>query len=478
MKHAIHHIHFVGIGGAGMSGIAEVLFNLGYTISGSDLSDSVVLQRLARLGIQTCIGHAAQNIAGADAVVTSTAVQQDNPEVLAAREKRIPIVPRAVMLAELMRLKQGIAIAGTHGKTTTTSLVTSVLAEAGMDPTFVIGGKLNSAGANAKLGSGDYIVVEADESDASFLNLLPVMAVVTNIDADHMETYGHDFNNLKKAFVDFLHRMPFYGVAVLCVDSPAVREILPSVTCPVTTYGFSEDAQVRAINVRAVGGQMHFTVQRRNGVSFPDMDIVLNQAGEHNVLNALSAIAIAVELNVPDEAVQKALAEFRGVGRRFQRYGEDLRAGDGGRFVLIDDYGHHPVEMAATLAAARGAFPGRRLVLAFQPHRFTRTRDCFEDFVKVIGQADAVLLTEVYAAGEAPIVAADGRSLTRALRVAGKVEPLFVDEVVALPQAIVDNTRDGDVVLCMGAGSIGAVPGKVLEVLQKEELYAQEGRSH
>ena len=402
MKHAIHHIHFVGIGGAGMSGIAEVLFNLGYTISGSDLSDSVVLQRLARLGIQTCIGHAAQNIAGADAVVTSTAVQQDNPEVLAAREKRIPIVPRAVMLAELMRLKQGIAIAGTHGKTTTTSLVTSVLAEAGLDPTFVIGGKLNSAGANAKLGSGDYIVVEADESDASFLNLLPVMAVVTNIDADHMETYGHDFNNLKKAFVDFLHRMPFYGVAVLCVDSPAVREILPSVTCPVTTYGFSEDAQVRAINVRAVGGQMHFTVQRRNGVSFPDMDIVLNQAGEHNVLNALSAIAIAVELNVPDEAVPKALAEFRGVGRRFQRYGEDLRAGDGGRFVLIDDYGHHPVEMAATLAAARGAFPGRRLVLAFQPHRFTRTRDCFEDFVKVIGQADAVLLTEVYAAGDPP----------------------------------------------------------------------------
>ena len=478
MKHAIHHIHFVGIGGAGMSGIAEVLFNLGYTISGSDLSDSAVLQRLAHLGIRTYIGHAAQNIAHADAVVTSTAVQPDNPEVLAAREKRIPIVPRAVMLAELMRLKQGIAIAGTHGKTTTTSLVTSVLAEAGLDPTFVIGGKLNSAGANAKLGSGDYIVVEADESDASFLNLLPVMAVVTNIDADHMETYGHDFNKLKKAFVDFLHRMPFYGVAVLCVDSPAVREILPSVTCPVTTYGFSEDAQVRAINVRAVGGQMHFTVQRRNGVTFPDMDIVLNQAGEHNVLNALSAIAVAVELNVPDDAVQKALAGFRGVGRRFQRYGEDLRAGDGGRFVLIDDYGHHPVEMAATLAAARGAYPGRRLVLAFQPHRFTRTRDCFEDFVKVIGQADAVLLTEVYAAGEAPIVAADGRSLSRALRVAGKVEPLFVDAVASLPQAIADNTRDGDVVLCMGAGSIGAVPGKVVEMLQKEELHAQEGRSH
>ena len=461
-----------------MSGIAEVLLNLGYEVSGSDLGDNAATRRLKALGARVIQGHAADNVLDADAVVTSTAVKGDNPEVIAARARNIPVVPRAQMLAELMRLKQGIAIAGTHGKTTTTSLVTSVLAEAGLDPTFVIGGKLNSAGANAKLGSGDYIVVEADESDASFLNLLPVMAVVTNIDADHMETYGHDFNKLKKAFVDFLHRMPFYGVAVLCVDSPAVREILPRVTCPVTTYGFSEDAQVRAINVRAVGGQMHFTVQRRNGVIFPDMDIVLNQAGEHNVLNALSAVAVAVELNVPDDAVQKALAEFRGVGRRFQRYGEDLRAGDGGRFVLIDDYGHHPVEMAATLAAARGAYPGRRLVLAFQPHRFTRTRDCFEDFVKVIGQADAVLLTEVYAAGEAPIVAADGRSLARALRVAGKVEPLFVDAVAALPQAIVDNTRDGDVVLCMGAGSIGAVPGKVVEMLQKEELYAQEGRSH
>ena len=478
MKHKVRNIHFVGIGGSGMSGIAEVLVNQGYAVSGSDIGDNAATARLQKMGARVMRGHADANVDNADVLVVSTAVKDDNPEVVAARERHIPIVPRAQMLAELMRFKQGIAIAGTHGKTTTTSLVASILAEGGIDPTFVIGGKLNSAGANAKLGSGDYIVVEADESDASFLNLLPVMAVVTNIDADHMETYGHDFNNLKKAFVDFLHRMPFYGVAVLCVDSPAVREIVSSVTCPVTTYGFSEDAQVRAINVRAVGGQMHFTVQRRNGVSFPDMDIVLNQAGEHNVLNALSAIAIAVELNVPDEAVQKALAEFRGVGRRFQRYGEDLRAGDGGRFVLIDDYGHHPVEMAATLAAARGAFPGRRLVLAFQPHRFTRTRDCFEDFVKVIGQADAVLLTEVYAAGEAPIVAADGRSLTRALRVAGKVEPLFVDEVVALPQAIVDNTRDGDVVLCMGAGSIGAVPGKVLEVLQKEELYAQEGRSH
>ena len=477
MKHAIRHIHFVGIGGAGMSGIAEVLFNLGYTISGSDLSDSTVLRRLNGLGIHTCIGHAAHNIAGADAVVTSTAVQQDNPEVVAAREKRIPVVPRALMLAELMRLKQGIAIAGTHGKTTTTSLVTSVLAEAGLDPTFVIGGRLNSAGANAKLGSGDYIVVEADESDASFLNLLPVMAVVTNIDADHMETYGHDFGNLKKAFVDFLHRMPFYGTAVLCTDNPAIREILPLVTCPVTSYGFGEDAQVRAVDVRAVDGEMHFTVQRRNGVTLPDLPIVLSLPGDHNVLNALSAIAIAVELNIPDAAVQKALAEFKGVGRRFQRYGE-LPTSDGGRFTLIDDYGHHPVEMEATLAAARGAFPGRRLVLAFQPHRYTRTRDCFEDFVKVIGQgADTVLLAEVYAAGEAPIVAADGRSLARALRVAGKVEPLFVDDIANLPQTIASSVRGGDVVICMGAGSIGAVPGKVVDMLSKSELIAQEGRA-
>ena len=477
MKHAIRHIHFVGIGGAGMSGIAEVLFNLGYTISGSDLSDSTVLRRLNGLGIHTCIGHAAHNIAGADAVVTSTAVQQDNPEVVAAREKRIPVVPRALMLAELMRLKQGIAIAGTHGKTTTTSLVTSVLAEAGLDPTFVIGGRLNSAGANAKLGSGDYIVVEADESDASFLNLLPVMAVVTNIDADHMETYGHDFGNLKKAFVDFLHRMPFYGTAVLCTDNPAIREILPLVTCPVTSYGFGEDAQVRAVDVRAVDGEMHFTVQRRNGVTLPDLPIVLSLPGDHNVLNALSAIAIAVELNIPDAAVQKALAEFKGVGRRFQRYGE-LPTSDGGRFTLIDDYGHHPVEMEATLAAARGAFPGRRLVLAFQPHRYTRTRDCFEDFVKVIGQgADTVLLAEVYAAGEAPIVAADGRSLARALRVAGKVEPLFVDDIADLPQTIASSVRGGDVVICMGAGSIGAVPGKVVDMLSKSELIAQHVRS-
>jgi len=465
MKHAIRHIHFVGVGGSGMSGIAEVLLNLGYRISGSDLADSATLRRLAGLGITTYVGHDAAHIAGADAVVTSTAVKAGNPEVVAAREKRIPVVPRAVMLAELMRLKQGIAIAGTHGKTTTTSLVASVLASAGLDPTFVIGGRLNSAGANAKLGSGDYIVVEADESDASFLNLSPVMAVVTNIDADHMETYGHDFAKLKRAFVDFLHRMPFYGVAILCTDDPAVRQIVTDISCPVTSYGFGEDAQVRAVNVRAVGAQMHFTAQRRNGVTLPDLDIVLNLPGEHNVRNALAVIAVATELNLPDEAVQRGLADFKGVGRRFQRYGEvQLQGGQDGSFTLIDDYGHHPVEMAATIAAARGAFPGRRLVLAFQPHRFTRTRDCFEDFVKVIGLADAVLLGEVYAAGEAPIVAADGRSLARALRVAGKVEPVFVDPITAMPQAILDNARDGDVVMCMGAGSIGAVPARVVEL--------------
>ena len=469
MKHAIKHIHFVGVGGSGMSGIAEVLCNLGYTISGSDLADNATTKRLATLGITTYVGHSADHVTGADAVVTSTAVKQDNPEVIRAREMHIPIVPRALMLAELMRLKNGIAIAGTHGKTTTTSLVASVLAQAGLDPTFVIGGRLNSAGANARLGSGEHIVVEADESDASFLNLLPVMAVVTNIDADHMETYGHDFNRLKKAFVDFLHRMPFYGTAILCTDDAAVRDIVNDVTCPITSYGFNEDAQVRAVNVRAVGAQMHFIVQRRNGVVLPDMDVVLNLPGLHNVLNALSAIAVAVELNIEDAAVQKALAEFRGVGRRFQRYGDlPLPSRDGkpgGTVTLIDDYGHHPVEMAATLSAARGAFPGRRLVLAFQPHRYTRTRDCFDDFIKVIALSDSVLLGEVYAAGEAPIVAADGRALARALRIAGKVEPIFVDDILTMPQAAIDNSRDGDVLVCMGAGSIGAVPAKIADML-------------
>jgi UDP-N-acetylmuramate--alanine ligase len=464
MKHAIHNIHFIGLGGSGMCGIAEVLHNLGYRISGSDLADSATLRRLAALGIATHVGHDAAHVREADAVVTSTAVRADNPEVMAARERHIPIVPRAVMLAELMRMKQGVAIAGTHGKTTTTSLVASVLAEAGLDPTFVIGGRLNSAGANARLGSGDYIVVEADESDASFLNLLPVMAVVTNIDADHMETYGHDYGRLKAAFVDFLHRMPFYGTAIVCMDDPGVASIVNDIARPVTTYGFAEGAQLRAVDVRAEGGQMHFTVQRRNGVALPDLPVTLNLAGRHNVLNALAAVAVAVELNVEDGAVQRALAGFKGVGRRFQRYG-DIHLPQGGAVTVIDDYGHHPVEMAATLSAARGAFPGRRLVLAFQPHRYSRTRDCFEDFVKVIAEGcDAVLLGEVYAAGEAPIVAADGRALARALRVTGKVEPVFVDDISRMPQAILDNARNADVVICMGAGSIGSVAGRLVDL--------------
>ena len=473
MKHAVKHIHFVGIGGAGMSGIAEILHNLGYTVSGSDQSDSATSRRLASLGIQVHLGHDAAHIAGAEAVVTSTAVKGDNPEVIAARARRVPVVPRAVMLAELMRLKQGIAIAGTHGKTTTTSLVTSVLAEAGLDPTFVIGGRLNAAGANSRLGSGQYIVVEADESDASFLNLLPVMAVVTNIDADHMDTYGHDFAKLKQAFVEFIHRMPFYGAAILCSGDPGVRSIMPMISRPIVTYGFGEDAMVRAVDVVADAGSMRFTVQRRNGVTLPDIRVAVNLPGMHNVLNALATIAVATELELPDAPIIQGLAEFNGVDRRFQRYGElparaaSATAPQGGHFTLIDDYGHHPVEMAATLAAARGAFPGRRLVLAFQPHRYTRTRDCFEDFVKVIGTADAVLLAEVYAAGEAPIVAADGRALARALRVAGKVDPVFVDDITAMPQTIVEQARAGDVVVSMGAGSIGQVPQQVVDLLKE-----------
>ncbi len=459
MKHKVKRIHFVGIGGAGMSGIAEVLANQGFEVSGSDLAASATTQRLATLGVRIVIGHAAENVRGADAVVVSTAVKDDNPEVATARARHVPVVPRAQMLAELMRLKQGIAIAGTHGKTTTTSLTASCLAEAGLDPTFVIGGRLNSAGANARLGLGEFLVAEADESDASFLFLSPVISVVTNIDQDHMDTYGHDFGRLKQTFVDFIHRLPFYGVAVMCLDDPHVCDILPQIAKQVVTYGFDPAANIRAENVRAAGGCMHFDCVRTNG-SVSRFPVTLNLPGEHNVRNALAAIAVATEVGAGDTAIQKALAEFHGVGRRFQRYGEVALAA-GGAFTLIDDYGHHPVEMAATLAAARGAFPGRRIVLAFQPHRYTRTRDCFEDFVKVLSNADAVLLAEVYAAGEAPIVAADGRSLARALRVAGKVEPLFVEDIAVLPQAILDAAQDGDVVITLGAGSIGAVPGKL-----------------
>lgn len=460
MKHKVKHLHFVGIGGSGMSGIAEVLLNLGYTISGSDLSTNTASQRLESLGAKVMLGHAVENILGADAIVTSTAVKADNPEVLAAREKHIPIVPRALMLAELMRLKSGIAIAGTHGKTTTTSLVASILAEGGLDPTFVIGGRLNSAGANAKLGTGDFIVAEADESDASFLNLLPVIEVITNIDADHMETYDHDFNKLKQAFVDFTQRLPFYGVAILCIDDQNIRDIIPAITKPIVTYGFHEDAEIRAIDARAVGGKMQFTVLQDG---YAEMQVSLNQPGMHNVQNACAAIAIARELGVSDVATQKALSEFNGVGRRFTRYGE-INLPAGGAFALVDDYGHHPVEMAATLAAARGAFPGRRLVLAFQPHRYTRTRDLFEDFVRVMATADLIVLAEVYAAGEAPIVAADGRSLARALRVTGKTEPVFVEDIQSMPDALRHVLRADDVLIVMGAGSISGVPAKLAQV--------------
>ena len=460
MKHKVRHIHFVGIGGSGMSGIAEVLLNLGYKISGSDAAANPTTRRLAELGALVVQGHAAEHIDGADCVVVSTAVRGDNPEVIAARARRVPVVPRALMLAELMKLKQGVAIAGTHGKTTTTSLVASILAAGGLDPTFVIGGRLVSAGANARLGSGDYIVVEADESDASFLNLTPMIAVITNIDADHMETYGHDLARLKQAFVEFTQRLPFYGAAVVCIDDANVREILPFVSKPVISYGLAPEAQFRATDVRADGAQMRFTLQRVNGVRREPLEVVLNTPGVHNVRNALAAIAVADELGVPDEAILRALAEFHGVGRRFQRYGE-IPARDGGHFTLIDDYGHHPVEMDVTLAAARGAFPGRRLVLAFQPHRFTRTRDLFEDFVRVLSTPDALLLSEVYSAGEPPIVAADGRALARSLRVAGHVEPVFVEDIGQMARAILDVARDGDVVLSMGAGTIGAVAAQV-----------------
>jgi len=457
MKHKVKRVHFVGIGGAGMSGIAEVLVTQGFRVSGSDLAETAVTRRLASLGAAITIGHAAGHVSGADAVVVSAAVAADNPEVIAARERGIPVVPRALMLAELMRLKQGIAVAGTHGKTTTTSLIASVLAEGGLDPTFVIGGRLLAAGANARLGTGDFLVAEADESDASFLYLTPAIAVVTNIDADHMETYGHDFGKLTRAFVDFVQRLPFYGVAVLCVDDANVRAILPEIAKPVVTYGLAKDAQLRAADVSNAEGRMRFVAQAARA---PDLAIDLAAAGVHNVRNALAAIAIGREVGVTDAAIAKALAEFKGVDRRFQRHG-DVALDGGGAFTLIDDYGHHPVEVAATLAAVRESFPGRRIVLAFQPHRYTRTRDLFEDFVRVLGSVDALVLADVYPAGEPPIMAADGRALARAVRVAGRVEPVFVESIGDLHGAIRAIARDGDIVVTMGAGSIGHVPGQL-----------------
>lgn len=469
MKFAINRIHFVGIGGTGMNGIAEVLVTLGYRVTGSDLADNAATQRLEKLGVTIFHEHDARNVIGADAVVVSSAIKPDNPEVVQARKDRIPVVPRAVMLAELMRFRSGIAIAGAHGKTTTTSLVASLLAAGGLDPTFVIGGRLNSAGANARLGSGEYLVAEADESDASFLYLSPVIAAVTNIDADHMDTYGHDFEKLKQAFVDFLTRLPFYGRAVLCIDDDNVRSIAPRVPRHVVSYGLSADADVRAIDIKAQGTQMSFTVLRKDREPLP---VKLNLPGVHNVRNALAAIAIATLADVSDDAIVTALANFKGVGRRFSQYGEIALPG-GGSFTLIDDYGHHPHEMMATLQAARGAYPGRRILVAFQPHRYTRTRDCFEDFVKVLSGVQALVLADVYPAGEAPIVGADGRSLARAIRLIGQTELVFVDKPSDMDAAIMKLARDKDVVVTMGAGSVGSVPARLVElskrIREKEE---------
>ena len=457
MKFLVNHLHFVGIGGAGMSGIAEVMLNLGYVVSGSDLAKSAVTERLQSLGARVFCGHDKKHIRGADAVVISSAVHEDNPEVVAARELGIPVVPRAVMLAELMRLRRGIAIAGAHGKTTTTSLTASLLAAGDLDPTFVIGGRLNSAGANARLGTGEFLVAEADESDASFLNLTPVISAVTNIDEDHMDTYGHSFENLKSAFVDFLERLPFYGVAVLCADDEHVLEIRPRVTKPVILYGLSADAQVRAIDVRAVGTQMAFTILRPD---HPPLPVVLNLPGIHNVRNALAAVAIATVVGVSDEAIVRGLSEFRGVGRRFTQYGDiPVRAADGsvtGHYKLIDDYGHHPHEMAATLAAVCGAWPEKRVIVAFQPHRYTRTRDCFEQFVDVLEDIDGLVLAEVYPAGEALIEGADSEHLAATIAAKGFHRPVVVP-VEGVADAIAGMVRDGDVVITMGAGSIGRV---------------------
>ncbi len=456
MKNRVNNIHFVGIGGSGMCGIAEVLHNLGFKVSGSDQAQSAVTRHLSGLGIQVYPGHTAAHVTDADVVVTSTAVKPDNHEVLAAQERKIPVIPRALMLAELMRFRDGIAIAGTHGKTTTTSLTASILAAAGMDPTFVIGGKLTAAGTNARLGKGEYLVAEADESDASFLHLTPIMSVVTNIDTDHMDTYDHSVEKLHQAFVSFIHRMPFYGKAFLCTDSEHVRAIVPRISKPYATYGLDESADIYATELQAEGDKMRFTVHvKQEGIK--PFEVVLNMPGRHNVLNALAAIGVALEVGASVEAIQQGLLGFAGVGRRFQKYG-DITLPGGGKATLIDDYGHHPVEMAATLAAARGAYPDKRLVLAFQPHRYTRTRDLFEDFVSVLSTVDSLVLTEVYAAGEEPIVAADARALARAVRVLGKLEPIYCEDVNALPDTLLNVLQDGDVVLTMGAGSINKTP--------------------
>jgi UDP-N-acetylmuramate--alanine ligase len=448
----VRRIHFVGAGGAGMGGIAEVLHNLGYSVSGSDLRENAVTRRLARLGVKIAIGHDASHVADCDAVVVSSAVGPANPEVQAAREQRIPVVPRAEMLAELMRFRYGIGVAGTHGKTTTTSLIASLLAGGGLDPTFVIGGQLNSADSHAQLGNGHYLVAEADESDASFLYLQPSMAVVTNIDADHLPTYEGDFERLRQTFIEYLHHLPFYGVAVLCLDDPEVRNVLAEVTRPVITYGIDSDADVRASNLQQQGMQTRFTVRRAGHDALP---VTLNMPGRHNVLNALAAIAVATELGVPDAAIQQGLAGFQGIGRRLQVAGEVQTSA--GSVLLIDDYAHHPREIAPTLDAVRQGWPGRRLVVAFQPHRYTRTRDLFDDFIQVLSDADVLILGEVYAAGETPISGADGRALCRGIRTRGQVDPVFVETITDLPGVLADILQDGDVLLTLGAGDIGSV---------------------
>lgn len=460
----IRSVHFVGIGGVGMCGIAEVLHNLGYKISGSDQGQNATTKRLQAMGIEVLQGHDAAHVNGRDVVVVSTAIQLDNPELVAAHEQLIPVVRRAEMLAELMRFRQGIAVAGTHGKTTTTSLVASLLAEGDLDPTFVIGGRLNSAGTNARLGTGEYLVAEADESDASFLHLKPMLAVVTNIDVDHMETYGGDYGRLRQTFIDFLHNLPFYGLAVMCIDDAGVRDILEDCGRPMLTYGFSEEADVRAVNIEQVGSTTRFEVLR---AGCEPLALSLNMAGRHNVLNALAAVSIATDLEVADEAIIRALAGFQGIGRRFQMNGVVSTAK--GAVELIDDYGHHPREVAATVEAIRAGWPGRRLVVAFQPHRFSRTRDLFEDFTKVLSEVDVLVLLEVFAAGEAPIAGADGRSLTRAVRSRGQVEPVFIETVDELAETLLGVIQEGDIVLTLGAGSIGAAAAQLAQQLSQQE---------
>lgn len=464
MKFVVKHLHFVGIGGSGMCGIAEVLLNLGYVVSGSDIARSSVTDHLTALGAKVYIGHKPENIEGADAVVVSSAIKPDNPEVVAAKACKLPVVPRAVMLAELMRLRRGIAIAGAHGKTTTTSLTATLLAAGGLDPTYVIGGRLNSSGVNARLGAGEFLVAEADESDASFLNLMPVLSVVTNIDHDHMDTYGHDFNKLKDAFVEFLSRLPFYGVAVLCVDDENVRSIIPRVTRRVIGYGLTEAAEVRAIDIRSEGTRTAYTILRPGHAPLP---VVLNLPGLHNVTNSLAAVAVATLVGVDDKAIVKGLSEFTGVGRRFAQYGQlPIRNAEGqatGSFTLVDDYGHHPHEIEATIAAVHTAWPEKRLLVVFQPHRYTRTRDCFEDFVNLLCQADAVVLADVYPAGEAPLVGADGRALAHAVRLRGQNNLIFCPHIEDVPAAVHKMVRDGDVVLTIGAGSVGRVPAMLVK---------------